>query len=92
MKKIKKRFDNLIGFNVAASIKMRKFADRPRFGLGALSLQCGRIYKDAEILKWEASGAVGGLLQCGRIYKDAEIDKRRNVQSKRFLASMWPHL
>ena len=37
-------------------------------------LQCGRIYKDAEI-RWEASRMwVGGIqLQCGRIYKDAEI-------------------
>ena len=37
-------------------------------------LQCGRIYKDAEIgasvgdEKWKAT-----RLQCGRIYKDAEI-------------------
>ena len=36
-------------FNVAASIKMRKFED----GVASISeragLQCGRIYKDAEI-------------------------------------------
>ena len=33
--------------------------------LPSLSLQCGRIHKDAEI--------VYSFLQCGRIHKDAEI-------------------
>ena len=38
-------------FNVAASIKMRKF-DCAVYATAALEiLQCGRIYKDAEILK-----------------------------------------
>ena len=38
------------GFNVAASIKMRKclLSGRPQ-NVGGLLLQCGRIYKDAEI-------------------------------------------
>ena len=39
----------LLGFNVAASIKMRKFSDRRRKADFRSKLQCGRIYKDAEI-------------------------------------------
>ena len=36
-------------FNVAASIKMRKSEKRGDTVLGIQKLQCGRIYKDAEI-------------------------------------------
>ena len=47
------------------------------YASGIDTLQCGRIYKDAEIRK--ASPHSGGphSLQCGRIYKDAEIRPRR---------------
>ena len=39
-----------------------------------VSLQCGRIYKDAEIRRKVAeANDWNRLLQCGRIYKDAEI-------------------
>ena len=62
-------------FNVAASIKMRKLSGEIRLILRLCpELQCGRIYKDAEI--WQGSGAnydFSDMLQCGRIYKDAEI-------------------
>ena len=37
------------GFNVAASIKMRKSIVLKKGDLSAEMLQCGRIYKDAEI-------------------------------------------
>ena len=37
------------GFNVAASIKMRKSSNVRRAPPRRISLQCGRIYKDAEI-------------------------------------------
>ena len=36
-------------FNVAASIKMRKFIPEVRRIARDAALQCGRIYKDAEI-------------------------------------------
>ena len=36
-------------------------------------LQCGRIYKDAEIADLNVTEAKRILLQCGRIYKDAEM-------------------
>ena len=36
-------------------------------------LQCGRIYKDAEITNADACQVPPDMLQCGRIYKDAEI-------------------
>ena len=36
-------------------------------------LQCGRIYKDAEILRRHTRKGGKSHLQCGRIYKDAEI-------------------
>ena len=40
-------------------------------------LQCGRIYKDAEISPLARGFIIAGLvLQCGRIYKDAEITYR----------------
>ena len=42
---------HLLGFNVAASIKMRKSRDGRRDGSGGGVLQCGRIYKDAEMLR-----------------------------------------
>ena len=38
-------------------------------------LQCGRIYKDAEIRWPYLRGQDNAGLQCGRIYKDAEIRK-----------------
>ena len=37
------------------------------------SLQCGRIYKDAEICRARPRPRRFARLQCGRIYKDAEI-------------------
>ena len=36
-------------------------------------LQCGRIYKDAEMGEHRGCIASADLLQCGRIYKDAEM-------------------
>ena len=53
---------------------MRKFTELLKVLNRLESLQCGRIYKDAEI-QARKSGASGGgaWLQCGRIYKDAEI-------------------
>ena len=36
-------------------------------------LQCGRIYKDAEIRLEQMDHNGQSILQCGRIYKDAEI-------------------
>ena len=38
-----------------------------------LLLQCGRIYKDAEIYERYDLNVRFASLQCGRIYKDAEI-------------------
>ena len=38
-------------FNVAASIKMRKSETEKAKALQWQSLQCGRIYKDAEIVR-----------------------------------------
>ena len=39
-----------------------------------IALQCGRIYKDAEIYEdVPVTLAPAELLQCGRIYKDAEM-------------------
>ena len=53
---------------------MRKFYQRTIGSLQTKRLQCGRIYKDAEIWSVAAYNAGGtNLLQCGRIYKDAEI-------------------
>ncbi len=37
-------------FNVAASIKMQKFHFFPFFAGSLNCLQCGRIYKDAEMI------------------------------------------
>ena len=56
-------------------------------------LQCGRIYKDAEIgIECEVSGYGGMVLQCGRIYKDAEIKSKAAFSCQTITASMWPHL
>ena len=60
-------------FNVAASIKMRKWNGNDLDASGYFDLQCGRIYKDAEIDETNDSAEARVLLQCGRIYKDAEI-------------------
>ena len=66
------------GFNVAASIKMRKSHDKCLFvDVVGFRLQCGRIYKDAEIYRRDEGRWIVALeLQCGRIYKDAEIHRR----------------
>ena len=56
---------------------MRKYEKRWRKALEQVGLQCGRIYKDAEIhAKARLIALCGGQLQCGRIYKDAEIPWR----------------
>ena len=78
---------------MAASIKMRKFIPAANDELSASMLQCGRIYKDAEI---PDDGArffrEHGELQCGRIYKDAEISECDLASCGAWVASMWPHL
>ena len=61
------------GFNVAASIKMRKYEGYNHTDHTDHWLQCGRIYKDAEIKCLCRHGEGETRLQCGRIYKDAEI-------------------
>ena len=63
-------------FNVAASIKMRKSPLSGREHLPCrFPLQCGRIYKDAEIrCSNPCYRPRDSPLQCGRIYKDAEMD------------------
>ena len=78
-----KRPQNAIdSFNVAASIKMRKSYSRRRKPCGLSPLQCGRIYKDAEI-PWRAlARSARNGLQCGRIYKDAEIVWRNVFRTK----------
>ena len=43
---------------------------------GSRRLQCGRIYKDAEIRRTHRFCVRRPWLQCGRIYKDAEIRKK----------------
>ena len=64
-----------VSFNVAASIKMRKFYLRCQVFFNFFLLQCGRIYKDAEIRNGDEDEAPNPTqLQCGRIYKDAEIN------------------
>ena len=69
------------GFNVAASIKMRKFTELLKVLNRLESLQCGRIYKDAEIRDGEViTGGHVIELQCGRIYKDAEIGESLNAR------------
>ena len=44
-------------FNVAASIKMRKFPIQGTGEEGEKILQCGRIYKDAEIPAFNGVGS-----------------------------------
>ena len=67
---------------------MRKFRGRYVAKAGVLDLQCGRIYKDAEI--FGASPRLSNFahnLQCGRIYKDAEIrrgHRRRGAPARAF--------
>ena len=47
-------------------------------------LQCGRIYKDAEIPRFASKPSQNArLLQCGRIYKDAEIEYRKRLADMR---------
>ena len=46
-------------------------------------LQCGRIYKDAEICsRAKKRNTSSATLQCGRIYKDAEIDANDATDTK----------
>ena len=69
------RASSLTCFNVAASIKMRKLEAPEGARLQSIALQCGRIYKDAEIHNRKCFARPKVWLQCGRIYKDAEIGK-----------------
>ena len=62
-------------FNVAASIKMRKFNNNLVADENGNILQCGRIHKDAEITSAASFRCSrSGGLQCGRIHKDAEMN------------------
>ena len=54
---------------------MRKFSEKVDAVKNLGRLQCGRIYKDAEIRRFDLPRAARALLQCGRIYKDAEINQ-----------------
>ena len=45
-------------------------------------LQCGRIYKDAEIEDRGFLIELASSLQCGRIYKDAEIVRGAKMSRK----------
>ena len=75
----------LHAFNVAASIKMRKLGQHHIYRFWYDYLQCGRIYKDAEIPKiWFCNLMVSYHLQCGRIYKDAEIVKGHPAPTMNF--------
>ena len=54
---------------------MRKFVVLELRGSKRYRLQCGRIYKDAEMRYVHVRETNhGDFLQCGRIYKDAEIN------------------
>ena len=55
---------------------MRKWGGGPPVGASGNKLQCGRIYKDAEIRRLLSKTGYCFQLQCGRIYKDAEIARR----------------
>ena len=80
-------------FNVAASIKMRKSTLMLEGLARRRLLQCGRIYKDAEIGIWTYGGQHDyHVLQCGRIYKDAEMKDASTGFRSAGIASMWPHL
>ena len=46
---------------------------RPGIDNDKMLLQCGRIYKDAEISPDKRATREAKDLQCGRIYKDAEM-------------------
>ena len=72
---------------------MRKCVAHPARELAHKPLQCGRIYKDAEIrlARWRDQATHAGL-QCGRIYKDAEITGHRIRPVRPRPPSMWPHL
>ena len=74
---------HIIAFNVAASIKMRKCDTRAWGAPTNKCLQCGRIYKDAEINCSGCRSARNVNLQCGRIYKDAEISSSAFAYSVR---------
>ena len=82
-----------IGFNVAASIKMRKFLSAPVASGEPMKLQCGRIYKDAEI---QAKGSRASIRNHG-FNVAASIKMRKSKVAllqydRRDRASMWPHL
>ena len=47
-----------------------------------MMLQCGRIYKDAEIQDGARLVAKLAELQCGRIYKDAEIKLQADAEKR----------
>ena len=72
---------------------MRKSQAALAAALAENALQCGRIYKDAEMGKQDARAHdVFFRLQCGRIYKDAEIPDEILEGETVSCPSMWPHL
>ena len=79
---------------MAASIKMRKFGSLPDHGAALPGvLQCGRIYKDAEITVRTARGmACAASFNVAASIKmrksDDESQADRGIQPP----SMWPHL
>ena len=77
----------LIAFNVAASIKMRKFESfdpEPLYRPAAFN-----VAASIKMRKWLSSRSISSLrltLQCGRIYKDAEIRGNRGGWLRVFAA------
>ena len=80
-------------FNVAASIKMRKLDVLSPGQASKALLQCGRIYKDAEILSRLARASAKIL--CFNVAASIKMRKflydYANADAS-YYASMWPHL
>ena len=84
----------MLTFNVAASIKMRKYSRSRAAHAGGRHLQCGRIYKDAEI--WDVrdrrDDRHGAAFNVAASIKMRKFDEAEATKYLGAYPSMWPHL
>ena len=80
------------GFNVAATLELRKAPPLDRRGDEPRMLQCGRNFRVAEGPGGALVENSDDLLQCGRNFRVAEGALATQARAPALIASMWPQL
>ena len=77
--RVQRGIERLCSFNVAASIKMRKYTGRGMLAGIARPFNVAASIKMRKFRRRRGKNSAHNSLQCGRIYKDAEIRQREKL-------------